>query len=64
MDKQEWIDRCAARYINRAGLDKKTAEEMALVCYTQAMDDDDDLDQFTPEDAADEDMDCWTNDID
>jgi hypothetical protein len=59
MDKETWITRCAGRYETRAGLHLKQARELAEI----ALEEDKDGDfSDTPEDAADEDMNCWDDD--
>ncbi|WP_264858166.1 hypothetical protein [Burkholderia cenocepacia] len=52
--KQEWIERCAKRYVDRAGLDLAMARDFADACWEMRLSDDD-----SPEDMADEDMTYW-----
>lgn len=61
MDREEWLERCAARYESRGGLTSSEALEAATV----ALEADEDGD-FTddPEAAADADMACWDDDGD
>jgi hypothetical protein len=58
--EQEWKDRCAKRFVDRGGADWPTARGLADVCYEGL--DGLDLDDESPEDAADEEMSNWTND--
>lgn len=55
MEKQEWLDRCAAQLKKRGGLDDVSAAEVAEGCLELW---DGDLTQ-NPEDVADEEMSCW-----
>lgn len=55
--KEEWLARCAARYRERGGLDADDAMAAAQVCAEEA-------DDCGPEEAADNDMDCWDDDGD
>ena len=60
MDQEEWITRCAAQYMKRGGLTQDQANEAAeallfeLGDYTKY--------GYSPEDDANGDMDCWTDD--
>lgn len=59
--KEEWITRCAKRYIERAGMPVENAFEAARVNYDETAG----LGlNILPEDAADDDMGCWTDDGD
>lgn len=58
MKINDWINRCAARYEQRAGLSKKEARIAAFVSLTSTEDVDVTTEE-TPEEFADEDMDCW-----
>ncbi len=59
MTNEEWLMRCAARYEARAGLHLTQARGLAEI----SLDADEDGDfADDPERAADEDMDCWTDD--
>lgn len=57
MTKDEWITRCAARFVSRGGLDETRAREFAEACFEN--DDGDFVDD--PEGSADEDMSCWSD---
>lgn len=57
MDKEEWLTRCAARFETRAGLSLELARSFAEVSLEIV---DGDLTE-NPEDAADEEMNCWTD---
>lgn len=57
--REEWIDRCAKRYMERGGMNEKDARAAALY---QAGEQDDTWGWDGPEEAADEDMRGWTND--
>lgn len=58
MTKDEWISRCAARFVSRSDLGDIRAREYAEACYDNSGAEDfaDD-----PEGAADEDMSCWSD---
>ncbi|MDB5814012.1 MAG: hypothetical protein JWN23_1129 [Rhodocyclales bacterium] len=58
IEKEEWIARCKAQYAKRAGLTENEAQACAEVSFDEDGDDDD----VTPEEAADNDMDCWDDD--
>ena len=62
MFKSEWIATCAARYIERGGLSQDEATEAALNCWDGLGVNDDDEIAAGPQDYADDDMDCWTDD--
>lgn len=63
MTKQEWIARCADRYIERGDLDELTAIDAADACYVSQKEDTVEFGSFmSPEDAADQDMSLWDND--
>ena len=59
--REKWIEACAKRYIEKAGLDIEDAHYSANVCaYMQADAEGDDPTEWeAPEDAADEDMTYW-----
>ena len=67
MDKEEWLRRCADRYMERARVGNAEAKlyaQQALrelldrsFAYIQPF-----IDENSPEDEADADMDCWTDD--
>jgi hypothetical protein len=52
--KQDWIERCAQRYIDVAKIDPSLAREFAESLWENRTDDSD-----SPEAAADEDMSHW-----
>lgn len=52
--KEDWLRRCAQRYIDMSGIDEDEAKEYAEACWESRLDDAD-----SPEDAADEDMSYW-----
>jgi hypothetical protein len=72
MDEEEWLKRCAARYIDRAGMDPVSARAWADISLQGLFDTTPEvvspdkmpgfLDDNSPEDEADADMDCWTTD--
>ena len=66
MTKDEWIARCAARYQERAGLTPYQAEIAAKACFDAESEGSDfafsEAVEYRPEDCADEDMSCWTDD--
>lgn len=57
MDKQEWIKRCSARFVERGGCVKEVAIDMAESCFEAAIEWDGFLE--SPESVADEDMSYW-----
>lgn len=66
MTKQEWEERYAARLIERAGLTKEQASEVAEAGISARLveDDfllDDDAYEISPEECADEEMSCWAS---
>jgi len=60
LPKAEWVDRCAARYVERSKIELAQAKELAEENYTASKDFW--ADEESPEDAADNDMDCWDDD--
>lgn len=56
MTQEEWIARCAARLNSRSGMPVDEAKDVAESCLENL---DYDLSE-SPEDAADEEMSCWT----
>lgn len=56
LTKEEWIERCAARFQERGGLSEYDAQEAAIEMYALDIKDED------PVDMADQDMLYWTND--
>ncbi len=55
---EHWVRRCAARYVERAGLGWGEAWEAASRAYQAELDTGGDFSD-TPEDIADADMDAW-----
>lgn len=55
--KEDWLRRCAQRFIEKGGLDEDTAMAFAEACWDAY-----DRDIDAPESAADEDMSYWEND--
>jgi len=60
MTKEEWIGRCAARYMERADLTQEQADAFAIACfdnqYTVRFLE---LTEYDPEVFADDDMEEW-----
>ncbi len=61
MTKEEWKTRCAAQYMKRAGLTQWQANDVAEVCFELQDGEYSELADYDPEQCADEDMDCWTD---
>lgn len=64
MTKQEWLQRCAARYVSKAGVTQEQADEFALACFDDnhflsTIIDMDCEDVNCPKRCADEDMGKW-----
>lgn len=62
MTKEEWLQRCAIRFIERTGLTPKKAHELA--CTTFDAQDDPGFEfsesgEYNPENCADEEMSYW-----
>lgn len=57
-EKEEWITRCKAQFVKRAALD----DGQAQVCAEVAYDNEEDFNLYTPEESADNEMDCWDDD--
>lgn len=55
ISKDEWLQRCAARYQHRAGIEASEAMSCAEASLENL---DGDLTE-NPEEAADEDLTCW-----
>lgn len=55
MTKEEWLNRCAARYQQRSGMEAGEAMKAAEASLENL---DNDVTE-NPEDAADEDLTCW-----
>lgn len=58
MNREEWLTRCAARFEVRAGMHLTEARGFAEAVLENLNDDTSE----SPEEAADEDMSCWTDD--
>jgi len=56
MERKEWLERCAARFVERAEVSQEFAAECALAAYEEG---DEIYEDFTPEEAADEEMSYW-----
>lgn len=63
MTKEEWLIRCAARYVEKAGVTQEQANYFAINCYENQ---DDfpvmyfsEVVDYNPESCADEDMEEW-----
>ena len=62
MTIEEWLSRCAARYIERVdGLTQEQAMDFAYACYDEEPIDCLKEEFCDPEGAADEDMTYWEN---
>lgn len=63
MTPEEWKERCAKRYIERAGIDASHAAHLADICFEEEARNSDkpfsSTAKYHPEDCADNDMDCW-----
>lgn len=62
MTIDEWKGRCAARYMEKAGLDAETAREFADACFEAQDGEFSTAADYSPEDCADEDMSYWPSD--
>lgn len=62
LTKDEWLARCAKRYMERAGLDETMARTCADICREILDADPESYEGESPEDMADGDMGCWDND--
>lgn len=62
MTAKEWKDRCAARYIKRAGVTTELAQELAEACFENQDGEFTTSADYSPEDCADEDMSYWASD--
>ena len=62
MTKDEWKTRCAAQYMKRAGLTHEQANEAAEACFEAQDGEFSELADYDPEQCADDDMDCRTDD--
>jgi len=52
LTKEEWVARCAAHYVKVTDMDKETAQAFAESCFDTSP-------ELSPEDAAEEDINCW-----
>ena len=63
--KAEWLSRCASYFVLRADLTQPDADRMAAACWETCVDDIGDeagcLRDWTPEDAAMEELSCWSD---
>jgi hypothetical protein len=57
MTKAQWLERCANHFIKVAKMLPAMAYYYANVCYAN----DDPDDGLTPEQAADNEMECWSS---
>jgi len=62
MTTEEWKKRCAARYVERAGVTDDHAKELADACFEAQDGDFSEMAIYSPEDCADEDMSYWPGD--
>lgn len=64
--KEQWLEICAERYMDRAGIGRAEAEEMAITALEVATDfegsEERALSLVEPRQAADDDMACWDGD--
>lgn len=58
MTKSEWLKRCAARFMEKAPWLTDT-DDQAEMCFDAYMGEFDALAEYSPEDAADEEMSNW-----
>jgi hypothetical protein len=59
MTKEQWIERCAARFIKLANLTKSQATYFAEACFDAEDINGGPCDEDTPEDIADSEMSYW-----
>lgn len=59
MTKQEWLQRCAARYVEKAGVTQGQADDFAEVQWDILTEDNQSHEDHAPDDCADEDMEEW-----
>ena len=62
MTVEEWKKRCAARYIERAGVTIGHAQELADACFENQDGEFSTAREYSPEDCADDDMSYWASD--
>jgi hypothetical protein len=55
LPKDEWIDRCVARYMSKSSIDLDSAKVFAEACWDMR----EGWFENAPEDAADSDMSYW-----
>jgi hypothetical protein len=53
LTKEEWIKRCAAHYGKVTDIDEETANSFADACFDM-------YPEMLPENAAEEDINCWS----
>lgn len=58
MDKAKWKERCKKRFMSVVGVDEKFALELAETPAQEA-EDNNELNEISPEDAADDEMSYW-----
>ena len=65
MTKLDWLQRCAKRYIQKAGMTQDRANELAIACFDAQEYDDGfhELSNYNPESCADDDMDEWGRNV-
>lgn len=63
MTKQEWLQRCAARFIKKAGVTQEQADMFAEVCYDAQEITTGETYTENPENCAEEDMEEWVRNI-
>ena len=59
LTKSEWLKRCAAHFVEKAPWTIADANYLAQMCLSDHMDEPDTLDNYLPEDSADEEMSNW-----
>lgn len=64
MTRDEWIDRCANRYISASNIGRESAHEFAVACADQQAEVNGSsvTEWDSPETAADDDMSYWEGD--
>jgi hypothetical protein len=62
MTPNEWKERCAARYQEKAGLTDDQAKEFAEACFEAQEGPFSTAADYNPENCADEDMSYWASD--
>lgn len=62
LTREEWKRRCADEFIKRVELDEEGAMAAADICLEVVENDPDTFEYDSPEDMANDEMDCWTDD--